>query len=467
MPGFIEMLPETKETGMITKAVIVAAPRPVNLLDTDILNPLVHLGGLTLIQRILYSLEWAGIEDGIVVSRGDWPNLEHHLKEDPKLRSFSCLTSSAPGEDGAAIARLDQILEGDFLLQLPGWIVDREFLWDLCQQESPLTKPVLVQPPEESSSGAGPGRPALVLVPARDCPTLVEAIKEKAPPEELLQHLEEIPDREERVTIPESALIRAEKATDRLPAEQALFANLIKSSESFLCRHFNRRISQAITKRLLYSRITPNFISIVSVLIGLGGALFFLAEHRLMHLTGALLFLLHCIVDGCDGELARLRFQESKLGSWLDFLGDNLVHVAVFFCIGLGLYLQGKGVVYLVLGSLSVLGTIGAAGLVFREVILKSDAKVHSFHSLVGGVEGTDHPEADLESKTAMADKFKSRDFVYLLILLAAAGQIWIWPWFNGPGACIFALYLLYVYRRADAKIAACGTSKDPSQTVL
>ena len=460
MPGFIETLPETEETGMITKAVIVVAPRPVNLLHTDTINPLVHLGGLTLIQRILYSLEWAGIEDGIVISQGDWPNLEHHLKEDPKLRSFSCLTSSATGEDAAAMARLDQILEGDLLLQLPGWIVDREFLWDLCQQESPLTKPVLVQRPEESLTGAGPGTPALVLVPGKDCPTLVKAIKEKAPPEELLQHLEEIPDREERVTIPESALIPAEKATDRLSAEQALFANLIKSSESFLCRKFNRRISQAITKRLLYSRITPHFISIVSVLIGLGGGLFFLAEHRLMHLTGALLFLLHSIVDGCDGELARLRFQESKIGSWLDFLGDNLVHVAVFFCIGLGLYLQCKGVVYLVLGSLSVLGTIGAAGQVFKEVILKSDAKVHSFHSLVAGDEGTDHPEADLEGKTAIADKFKSRDFIYLIIILAAAGQIWIWPWFNGPGACIFALYLLYVYRRADATRLCCVEEK-------
>ncbi len=439
---------------MITKAVIVMAPRPASLLHTDILNPLVHLGGLTLIQRILYSLQWAGIEEGVLLSHGDWPNLEKHLKEDPRLQSFSCMDSSSAEEDVAAMPRLDQMLQGDFLLQLPGWIVDRDLLRDLCQQESSLTKPVLVRSPDKSLPTAAPGTPTLVLVPGKDCASLVKAVKEKAPPEVLVQRLEEIPDRDERIATQDSALIPAEKTEDRLPAEQELFNKLIKPSQSFISRKFNRKVSLAITKRLLNTRITPNFISIVSILIGLVGALFFLAEHRVMHVLGALLFILHSIVDGCDGELARLRFQETKIGSWLDFLGDNLVHVAVFFCIGLGLYLQGKGVVYLVLGSLSVLGTIGAAGQVFREVILKSGksgSKVLTFHSLVSGPEGTDSHEEDLRRKMNIADKFNNRDFVYLILLLAAAGQIWIWPWFNGPGACIFALYLLYIYRRADA----------------
>ena len=52
--------------------------------------------------------------------------------------------------------------------------------------------------------------------------------------------------------------------------------------------------------------------------------------------SGSLLFLTHSILDGCDGELARLKFQESPAGARLDFWGDNLVHVAVFGCMAVG-----------------------------------------------------------------------------------------------------------------------------------
>src|SRR2546426_3192414 len=38
--------------------------------------------------------------------------------------------------------------------------------------------------------------------------------------------------------------------------------------------------------------------------------------------------LAHSILDGCDGELARLKFQHSRWGAVLDFWCDNVVHVA-------------------------------------------------------------------------------------------------------------------------------------------
>ena len=42
---------------------------------------------------------------------------------------------------------------------------------------------------------------------------------------------------------------------------------------------------------------------------------------RRSEIGGALLFLLHSILDGCDGELARLKFQESRWGGAARFLG--------------------------------------------------------------------------------------------------------------------------------------------------
>ena len=74
----------------------------------------------------------------------------------------------------------------------------------------------------------------------------------------------------------------------------------------------------------------------ISIAIGLCGAPFFLSALWYWQTVGALLFLLHSIVDGCDGELARLRFQESRFGGILDFWGDNIVHVGIFACIAVG-----------------------------------------------------------------------------------------------------------------------------------
>jgi phosphatidylglycerophosphate synthase len=62
-------------------------------------------------------------------------------------------------------------------------------------------------------------------------------------------------------------------------------------------------------------------MTLVSLAVGLVGAPFFLSETWGYQLTGALLFLAHSILDGCDGELARLKFLESRTGALLDFWG--------------------------------------------------------------------------------------------------------------------------------------------------
>ena len=38
---------------------------------------------------------------------------------------------------------------------------------------------------------------------------------------------------------------------------------------------------------------------------------------------------LQSILDGCDGELARVRLQQSKLGAWLDTFVDDVLNVLI------------------------------------------------------------------------------------------------------------------------------------------
>jgi hypothetical protein len=46
--------------------------------------------------------------------------------------------------------------------------------------------------------------------------------------------------------------------------------------------------------------------------------------------SGGLLFQAQSVLDGCDGELARLTFRGSKAGEWIDTVGDDLTNYAFF-----------------------------------------------------------------------------------------------------------------------------------------
>src|SRR5262249_4605910 len=152
-------------------------------------------------------------------------------------------------------------------------------------------------------------------------------------------------------------------------ARRLLLGGLIKDEEGFMSRHVERRISLAVSRFLASTSVTPNAMTIVSVVIGLFGAALFAAGPARLQLPGALLFLLHSILDGCDGELARLKFQESRFGGVLDFWGDNVVHVAVFLGMGVGAWRATGETLPLYLALSAVVGTLLSAAFVYKETM--------------------------------------------------------------------------------------------------
>jgi phosphatidylglycerophosphate synthase len=210
-------------------------------------------------------------------------------------------------------------------------------------------------------------------------------------------------------------------AADVRAAETWLLRGLIKSSEGFMSRHVERRISLWVTRRLFDTDVTPNMMTLVSVGIGLLGALFFLGMTSLWQTIGALLFLTHSILDGCDGELARLKFLESRTGAVLDFWGDNLVHVAVFGGMAVGWSLAGGGVLPLVLGAVTIASALATATLAARRFI--------------GGEAATSASPAG-----RLAEALSHRDFIYLIVVLAVFGKA---HWFLAVAAVGTPAFLL------------------------
>jgi 1L-myo-inositol 1-phosphate cytidylyltransferase / CDP-L-myo-inositol myo-inositolphosphotransferase len=197
-------------------------------------------------------------------------------------------------------------------------------------------------------------------------------------------------------------------------ADRWLLQSLIKPGETFMSRHFERRLSLALTRRLARTSMTPNAMSVVMIAIGLLGSPCFLSPSPAWQLTGAFLFLVHSILDGCDGELARLKFLESPTGAALDFWGDNIVHSAVFGCLAAGWAFAAGALWPLLLGAVVVGSTLAAAATLHRDA-----APLPA-------------PAAGPSAARGAVDALSNRSFIYLIVALAAFGRAW---WFLVPAA--------------------------------
>jgi 1L-myo-inositol 1-phosphate cytidylyltransferase / CDP-L-myo-inositol myo-inositolphosphotransferase len=233
-------------------------------------------------------------------------------------------------------------------------------------------------------------------------------------------------------------------------AERRLLRGLVKDTDGFMARHFDRRISLKISRRLASTSVTPSQITLLSTAVGLCGAPFFLSAHWSWQTVGALLFLLHSIVDGCDGELARLKFQESRYGGILDVWGDNVVHVAIFACIAAGWALSAAATWPLWLGTAAIVGTLGSAGFVYWRQLRVKDGSGPLFTSV---------STAPDDRIVRLMDAASRRDFIYFVVVLALFGKS---SWFLllasvGAPIFFFLLVVLAVRERFQGKSITPG----------
>jgi phosphatidylglycerophosphate synthase len=129
---------------------------------------------------------------------------------------------------------------------------------------------------------------------------------------------------------------RIERPDDCIAAETKLERWLVKPTDGVFAR-MNRRISIPISRQLIKFPITPNMVSLIVLGISMVASGCFALGGYWYMLLGALLGVLTSILDGCDGEVARLRLQATVFGTWLDTMCDYLYYVTTFAGITIGL----------------------------------------------------------------------------------------------------------------------------------
>ncbi|HEY2728953.1 MAG TPA: CDP-alcohol phosphatidyltransferase family protein [Polyangia bacterium] len=132
-----------------------------------------------------------------------------------------------------------------------------------------------------------------------------------------------------------------DRATRRV-AEDGIFEDLMRGDLGLVARVINKKISFRLTRYLLvHLPFTPNMITLVAGCIGLFGAMLISTGTYDNVLMGFLLAQTQSILDGCDGELARVRFQQTGLGEWLDTIVDDFLNVAIVLAVGVALWRKG------------------------------------------------------------------------------------------------------------------------------
>ena len=146
---------------------------------------------------------------------------------------------------------------------------------------------------------------------------------------------------------------------DLLKAKNYLLNNSnSKINDGSISKYINRPISKWITSKITDYPLTPNQISIVVFFVSMLSGLIISMEGYFFLLLGALLAQLSSILDGCDGEIARLKLLKSKFGGWFDQVLDRYSDLFIFTGLTFHTYFIHKTLTVFFIGFIAVGGKI-------------------------------------------------------------------------------------------------------------
>ncbi len=201
--------------------------------------------------------------------------------------------------------------------------------------------------------------------------------------------------------------------------ENGLFALIPQPTDGFIAS-LDRRVSMPLSRLLIRTPVTPNQITTMSGILGLYGAWLLAAASYGDQVFGAFLLWVCCILDGCDGEVARLKLMGTPSGGLYDVVVDNIVHVAIFVAIPLHVRAKDPGAQWLLPGILIVTGFLACMFSVWWLVLRR--------------------PKEERGEAGLLVERLASRDFIYLILLLTVIGKLEWFLW-----ACAFGSHLFNI----------------------
>jgi phosphatidylglycerophosphate synthase len=313
--------------------------------------------GLSLLERSILEAVKAGVARVTVLAGPGEGGLAATLAASPALRRAG--VHPVVVEDGKAADAL-ALLPGGHLL-----LLDRDVVFSAALLADPRVKALAAAESVVFTDGRGGFAGVAVCAPGfaraaaadheRDPVSLADADGNGSGPVSLL-------DRGEALALVVSSGAEAREARGRL------IASVRKATDGFVSRNFNRPISLAMSRLFILMGVTPNMISGLGLAMGLAGAWLVARGDYGPALLGAFLFQVASIVDGSDGEVAKLTYSSSPHGSWIDTACDQVASLAFFAALPIGAWRATGDRVYLTLGVTTLLALAALFGLMIRHV---------------------------------------------------------------------------------------------------
>jgi phosphatidylglycerophosphate synthase len=387
----------------MVKSAIIVAP------DDSGLRPLF---GIPVVRRLVLILRKLGFETIHIIGRVE--TLQPVLSDLLPSHSFQ----QADRHDSAASAaeRLEISTNERVLVLRANHVVDARSLRVFLKAETDKTAALM------SSQGNRNGNGVYFALPSR-LGTVIRTLWTSAAEEP--QHPEDMTLVQSSNGLPYSVDGTARSAIEAESRLVGALSACTEADDGFMARHFDRRLSQIMSRRLAHTNITPNQITLIGMSIGLFAAFLLSLPGYWTHLSGALIFVFCIIVDGVDGEIARLKLLESAFGHYLDIVTDNIVHAAIFVGLAFGLYHDTGNDAY-ILALWFLLGGFVLSMIAVYQCILRLSP---------------DELERSPKLIRLMA-LLSNRDFAYLIAALALFGKL---NWFlvgATAGSYLFAIGL-------------------------
>lgn len=369
------------------KCVILAAGSGSRLRQRASAKPLYPLLGVPLIERTIRSCQQAGADEFLVVTGHASDQLSAFLRQLSQRLHVPIDTVLNPdwadSENGRSLLMAEGLVSEPFMLTMADHLFDAELACKLLAEA----------PPEGGASLAVDGKLDNPMVDEADVTRVrrkddrLEAIGKGLRPYDgydtgLFFCTPAVFDALHRSTRDGDStlsaamrLLAAEGKVKTLPVDGCFWADVDdeaaadraatallerlshKRNDGPIARWINRPLSIRISRWLTRFPVTPNQISLTSFLLSvLASALFMLGGYPALA-AGGILAQFASIIDGCDGEVARLKYLTSDRGGWFDAVLDRYADAFLLFGLTWHLLLQSFSQAALATGFLAIIGS--------------------------------------------------------------------------------------------------------------
>ena len=321
-------------------------------------KPLVRLRGLSIAERSIAQLLTAGVERFVVVLGCDAALVQHEFERVARRRrchiSFVVAENWGKGNGCSAVAAASLVGESPFLLTMVDHLLPPEMIRKMLADPPAQDEVVLAVDHDtenvfdlpdltkvEVSGGRiaaigkdlaswNAGDTGLFYCSSRLFKGLARAHKQsefsltdgirECLAQGWVRAIDVTGERWLDVDSPEAL----QEAVHRIDAAMAKGAE-----DGFISQYMNRPLSRRLSVALSRTPLTPNHITLLSFFMGLLGAVGLATTDPWFWIAGGILIQIASIVDGCDGEIARIKLLQSPQGAWLDTVLDRYSDMAI------------------------------------------------------------------------------------------------------------------------------------------